>query len=283
MTSQRPFPRHGSETRYKGARNGSYPPCRCSKCQRAHTRACARRTLAHLAGTPPLYPAGPLREHVTMLVAARMSHELIARRARVSPSTIRYLMAGKSKSCLREQALRILAVTPGDWDGQCARPVDGTRRRIQAMYWMGHSLDAIIAASGIGHNTISGIANGRHTVVKTATAAGIARAYRQLSARQGGSERAAKFARARGWHGPLAWGDDIDNPEALPDTAETPDPVLNRDELAAERRDEIWLLATGGADAAEIAARVGMSPNSVRTIRAEQRTGAKRNRARAAA
>jgi hypothetical protein len=217
-TAPKPLPAHGTQTRYKGAKNGSYPPCKCDLCVRAHTNACKRRALAHLAGVPPLYPAEPLRAHVQTLEDAGMSRDLIARRATVSHATISYLMRGLGKAVRREKALRILAVQAGDFDALAERPAAGSMRRVRAMYWMGHSPLAISAASGIGENTISNIANGHQEIVQTPTALAIAAAYRALSVRQGSSYKARKRARDLGWHGPMAWDSDIDDPNAVPDT-----------------------------------------------------------------
>lgn len=213
-----PPPPHGSETRYKGARNGSYDPCRCAACTRAHSQAGTLRELAHLAGTPPLYPAEPLVVHILDLIDGGMSLDLIGRRARVSHSTVRYLVRGITKSCLRDRALRILAVQVGDFDENAERPAAGTMRRIQAMYALGHNPAVISEASGgLAPSSISAIANGHIEVVQPQTARGIATAYKTLITRQGASAKARSRARQMGWHGPLAWGADIDDPAAEPE------------------------------------------------------------------
>jgi hypothetical protein len=219
-TASRPLPDHGTQTRYKGARNGNYPPCRCTTCVRAHSLACKRRTLAHISGTPPLYPAEPLRAHVQALEAASMSRDLIARRARVSHATISYLMRGLGQSVRREKALRILAVQPGDFDALAERPVEGTMRRVRAMYYLGHAPKTIAAHARVAESTISAIANGHHDIVQTPTAAAIATTYKTLSRRRGDSWKAAARAQRLGWHGPLAWDANIDDPAARPDIDE---------------------------------------------------------------
>lgn len=263
MTSPtRPLPSHGTQTRYKGARNGSYPPCRCDACKRAHSIGCKKRTLAHLAGQPPLYPGEPLRAHVQHLIERGMSRDLIARRAHVSHATISYLIRGLTQSCRREQALRILAVTPGDFDPVAERPVAGSMRRIRAMYWMGHNPATIAARSGVGISTISHIANGHQQIVQGPVAAAIAAAYRALSTRPGTSTKARRRAIDLGWHGPLAWGGDIDDPAAQPDaTGEQTESIARKRD--GHRNDEIKHLAGFQLPAHEIARRVGLDEQDV--------------------
>lgn len=280
MTTATKIPDHGTQYRYKGARNGSWPPCRCDTCLHAHTKSCAKRTLAHLAGQPPLYPGAPIRQHIQTLQEAGMSYALIARRANVAKSTVSYLHRQLTQSCQRDKALRILAVTPGDFDAHAERPADGTTRRVRALYAIGHNHETVAAESGLHSATISHLANSRYRIVCGSTAAAVAAAYKTLSTRPGTSTKARARAAAEGWHGPLAWGSDIDNPHAQPDTADVPDPELKRDELAALRRDEIWLLATAGATDKEIARRVGVATSTVQGVRATLRTGTRRDRSK---
>lgn len=278
-------PRHGTQSRYKGARNGAWAPCRCTVCVTGHTRACSVRQLAHLGGTPPLHPAGPLVEHIQHLVDRGMSQDLIARQAGVSHSTVNYLMRGLTKSCRRELALRILAVKPGDYDPAAVRPAAGTVRRIRAMYAIGHNPKAISAAAGgLATSSISAYANGHSEIAKGASAAAIAIAYKTLSIQQGNSAKARARARQMGWHGPLAWGADIDDPTAVPDLGEHP-AELRRGELAELRKGEIEHLAACGVTTEQIWQRLNceVSLSHVRGVVHDYRTGAKRNRKQVAA
>lgn len=255
-TVVRPLPDHGTQYRYKGARNGSWPPCRCNACLRAHTQSCTKRTLAHLAGQPPLYPGAPLRQHIQTLQEAGMSYALIARRAHVAKSTVSYLHRQLTQSCQRDKALRILSVTPGDFDAVAERPADGTTRRIRALYAIGHNHETVAAASGLHSATISHLANGRYRTVCGSTAAAVTAAYKALSTRPGTSTKARARAVTEGWHGPLAWGSDIDNPDAQPDTDGIGyQPPPKRDDL---RTKEIEHLAGFGFSADTIAHQVGL-------------------------
>ncbi len=221
MTTTVKVPAHGTQYRYKGPHNGSWPPCRCDKCTRAHSQACTRRALAHLADQPPLYPAEPIRQHIRTLNDAGMSNALIARQAGVSAATVGYAMRGLTNSVQRDKALRILGVTAGDFDIHAFRPATGTTRRVRALYAIGHIPDTIAAAAGLDPTTINHLANGHYRSVVGTTAAAVAAAYKTLSVRAGTSTRTRRRAALEGWHGPLDW-DDIDNPDARPDLGEEP-------------------------------------------------------------
>ncbi len=261
-TAARKIPDHGTQSRYRGPRDKSWDPCRCDACTFAHSRACKARSLAHLAGTPPLYPGAPLRQHIQTLTDAGMSWELIARRAPVSHGTIRYLMRGLTNNCRRAQALRILAVRPGHFDPHAERPALGSMRRIRALYAIGHNPQSISEASGIGASTISNIANGHQEIVKPATAAAIHTTYRNLRTKAGTSDAARRRARRNGWHGPLAWDGNIDDPAAVPDTtgAGWDGAARKRDDL---RTLEIQHLAGFGYSAHTIAQQVGLPEKDV--------------------
>jgi AraC-like DNA-binding protein len=73
-------------------------------------------------------------------------------------------------------------------------------------------------------------------------------------------------ARREGWPDPLWWEDmgHIDDPDF--DPAAAVERELNRDELAALRRQEIAHLAAFGIPEHEIAQRLGMSPHYVHDL-----------------
>lgn len=261
-TKPRYMPPHGTQYRYRGARDGSWPGCRCDRCTTAHTRACKERDLARLRGTPARYPGGPVLDHIKMLNASGMSNDLIARQAAVSKNVVNDLVRGKTQACRRTRALRILAVQPGQFDDVAELPAAGTRRRVQALYAVGHSPVTIAAASGMSSSFVTHLANGGPTKVNGPSAAGVRTAYTQLSGVQGKSDAARRRAEEMGWPDPLWWEDlgDIDDPAFDPATVAQ---ELTRDELAALRREEIAHLASYGATPEEIAARLGVGKDLV--------------------
>jgi hypothetical protein len=253
--TSRPIPAHGTLYRYNGPRNGAWAPCRCPKCVARHSRACALRDLARLRGEPPLHPAGPLVEHIEMLVDSGMTYRLIAARANVARGTVSYLARGISKGCHRAKALRILAVQPADLDEISLRPVLGSERRVRALYAIGHGPASIAKASGLDPTTISYIANGHWSLIGGRVAFAVQRAYRLLASRPGNSAPARRRARQMGWNGPLAW-DDIDDPNEQPEVSEPYKPIAKggRDDL---RRQEIRHLLDCGESVAAIAKQMG--------------------------
>lgn len=264
MTTRK-LPPHGTQSRYKGDRKGAWPGCRCTKCKAAHNKACHQRALAHLKGEPPLYPRQPLLDHIEKLHAAGMSYSLIARRANVSDSTILYIARGLTKNTQREKALRILAVQPGDFDAVAERPTFGSRRRVQALYAIGHNPTTIAAAAGLSESTISHLANGRYQHIDGPTAAAVRIAYQKLAWVQGASRKAKARAAAQGWCSPLAWDDDIDDPNAKPEALEAykPIPLNGRDSM---RVDEIRHLLRLGESTASIARQMKANEKYIRDL-----------------
>jgi DNA-binding CsgD family transcriptional regulator len=260
-TGTKTIPPHGTQYRYKG-RPGVWPGCRCTKCTRAHTLACTQRALAHLRGEPPLHPAGPVIAHIRHLNETGMSTDLVARRAGVSPNTLSYLLRGLTKTCRRTNALKILAVQPGDFDDVAEVPSLGSRRRLQALYALGHSPRTLAAATKLCPSSVTHIANGKVAKVDAATANAISQAYVSLSAVEGSSDAARRRATQMGWRDPLWWEDmgHLDDPTFDPATAERP---LNFHERAELRATEILHLASYGATPEEIADRLGIGRDYV--------------------
>jgi DNA-binding CsgD family transcriptional regulator len=271
-------PEHGTPYRYKGPRNGTWEPCRCTRCTRAHTKACSLRALAHLNGQPPLHPAGPVLDHIKTLNASGMRNDLIARRAGVAASTINYVTRGVTKQMQRENALKILAVLPGDFDDTSYRPALGSMRRVRALYAIGQNSATIAATAGIDTATVSSIANGHYQQLSGRVDRAIATAYQRLRLTPGTSRNAKRIAQRNNWPSPIAWDGNIDDPTAEPDLEDPPEPFISRDELARQRREEIWLLRTASVPPEEIAARLGVTPGTVRVAITEFRTGKKKDR-----
>lgn len=211
-------PPHGSEARYKGTRNGSRPPCRCTPCIRGNRLAGIRRERVRLAGESNLTPVPVLAAHVNILIDSGMSQCGIARTAGVSQSTISNIVAGKLRSCLRSKGERILAVRPATIDDQSNKPVLGSARRLQALYAIGHGGTAIAARFDIHRSTVAQIVNGRYGEVNGFIAAQIRDIYTAMSGSPGTSTNALYRARQEGWAPPAAWDDDrLDDPQARPE------------------------------------------------------------------
>jgi hypothetical protein len=94
-------------------------------------------------------------------------------------------------------------------------PSIGAARRIQALYAIGWTGDAIGAELGVGRDRVRQIAS--RPRVRTATAAAVADLYRRLSNTPGPSRVTEGNARSRGYVPPIGWDDDtLDDPDAQP-------------------------------------------------------------------
>ncbi|MGW3492014.1 hypothetical protein [Streptomyces sp. NPDC001054] len=277
MNADHTPPRHGARARYLRG-------CRCEGCRRAHYRYMSRYRLERERGTIRRVPVGPVAEHISRLTAEGWSCAQIAAAANCSESSVRSAARRQYATMRADLAARILAARPTLATAGPRTNVAsvGTIRRVQALTALGYSLREISAASGIVRTALGHIITHEHPVITAQHARSIAALYRAWSTRQGTNTRARNRALALGWHGPLAW-DDIDDPNATPWTGE--DPHLNRNELAAVRRQEIEHLAGFGLGAEEIAARLGddIAVSTVKGILADLRNGPRDRRKEVAA
>jgi hypothetical protein len=91
----------------------------------------------------------------------------------------------------------------------------GTRRRVEALAWMGWTVRDIAQRAGIPRTSLTHLASGRP--VSHAVALGVACVYDDLAGVQGTSAHARSKARRYRYAPPAAWDDDtIDDPNAHP-------------------------------------------------------------------
>lgn len=252
-TGTKPLPPHGTTARYQGNRTGTRPPCKCRPCLNAHRRACAERELAHLKGEPPRRDIEPVRQHILSLLAAGMSHTQIAIAAGLSRGSVLNVARAKNPTCNRKTATRILAVRPRIVRDTDRLPAVGTRRRLQALYAMGHGSLVLGPLVGLTNTSIQNLLYERTEDVTAATYKAVRAAYRQLAATPGDSRRARASARAGGWAPPAAWDDNIDDPAAVANHGEE----VAR--YAAIAEDATWLMETQRYTRRDAAARLGIS------------------------
>lgn len=181
--------------------------CRCDVCKAANTRKVKEY---RLRGPQSIDPA-PVRDHVTLLRAAGMSQNTIAKKAGLSISTINRFVYPKyyGKRMLRHNAAKILAIKPGE-DPQEIVSAIPTQRRIRALMWMGWDQDSITERSGISSSVLCAVSTGRRKHVRISTHNSMKRLYDEISMIHGPSERVAKWAEHRRWLPPLAWDDPDD-------------------------------------------------------------------------
>ncbi|MFS4103831.1 hypothetical protein [Streptomyces sp. PD-S100-1] len=174
-----------------------------------------------MSGRPVRIPAAPVAAHVRALLDAGMGWTRITQAAHCSTSTIARILNGQ-ELMRRTAAERILAVNYRPAPG---RTVDatGTRRRIQALLAVGHTIVGIATESSVDHSVINDILNGCENV-RGMTADRIAAAYDWLAQQPPTTDRKSsatvsrKRAQREGWAPPICWNDDhIDDPTATPD------------------------------------------------------------------
>lgn len=254
------LPDHGTYSRYVG--HG----CLCEPCRDAGRSYRRRLGYDHSNGVRRLIDNTQARAHAERLTARHWTREQIAVAAGVSEGAIVDLLSGRSRKTKRTTVAAILNI-PLDQKPPIPRGMAdaaGTRRRLQALMVLGHSMAEVARRVGVGVSSLEQTAAGRWDMIRTTTAVKVARIYRDLSLTPAPpsrhAEQARNFAMAQGWHGPMAW-DDIDDPACEPEPCGVAGPRhIHRDDVAE--------LVGRGLDDAEIGRRLGVSERTVLRARA---------------
>ncbi|MFJ6566265.1 hypothetical protein ACIQNU_02505 [Streptomyces sp. NPDC091292] len=252
------LPDHGTYSRYHGG-------CRCKECCDAGRSYRLRLSYDRINGVARRVDATQVRVHLERLIARGWTQYQIAAAASLHQATVSVVLGG-SPMVYRKTASAILGIRLDQAPPVPRGMVDGagTRRRLQALMVLGHSLADVARRAGAPPSSLQQTADGRWTTIRAATATSVARVYRQLSTSPAPPTRAAEQARnhaqAHGWHGPMAWAD-IDDPACIPD----PDsPSAPRHLHAAD----VAELVTQGLDDDAIGRRLGVSSRTVLRARA---------------
>lgn len=268
-TAVREAPHHRNLTCVKQYR------CRLPQCV-ARIQAYERRRYRQKGyGTwQPLVDAEPVRQHIAALRDAGHSVTAIQKKARVSSATLaRILYDGVNPRAERirpDVANRILAlpVQPAAVTPHTIIDGTGTRRRLQALIAMGWTCRALATRLGIHPRQVEHLVSSER--VLASTAARVAERYRVLQTCQPGdhgvpsrSQNLARNIAARnGWHGPLAW-DNIDDPDAEPDTGGADSGAASRRRRVNADPARVARLTAQGMTAAQIAREIGCHKRTV--------------------
>lgn len=163
-----------------------------------------------------LVPSGPVLDHIARLRDLGWTWPEISRKAGLGYTSVWKIWTTRPPRVRPDTARGVLALplvaSPS------LRGVDstGSRRRVQALAWMGWTSGRVAEAAGISPNSILGlITPGRR--ISRRNAAAIDAVYRRWAHVQGPSRLVAGKARARGLAPPAAWDEDtIDDPRARP-------------------------------------------------------------------
>lgn len=215
-------------------------------------------------GLHGLVDPAPVLEHLADLRSLGWTWEQIGHAAGTSPHMPRDLHHGIYRRLRRESADALLAVPLAPAASRRGRDSTGTRRRVQALAWMGWPAREIARRAGCPVSTLRTlILPGRR--ISYDLAARVARVYEQLHMTPGLSRGAAGKARGMGFAPPLAWDPDtIDDPDARPDLGER---VPRRVSVVEDAQE---LLGLGYTDEV-VAARLGVQVPSVKKYMSEQR------------
>lgn len=245
--------------------------CRCYTCARAVSEYNAERERLIAYGRwQPYVDAGPVRDHVRLLMSAGIGRRTIVRAAGVSEGGLSKLLYGTAGGApsIRvrpETAERLLSLKPSLDLVADGTPIDatGTRRRLQALVAIGWPQAALAARLRWTPANFHRMLHAPRVSARTARAArALYDDLWNVSPTEHGhaSPRAASRARnlacRNGWPPPAAWDDDsIDHPGAAPDRG-----AAGRTSATAENAVE---LAGQGFNRDQIAERLGVTVKAV--------------------
>ncbi len=236
-------------------------------------------------GIRRLTDAAPVADHIRRLNERGMTLRTIAAAAEVDFHAIRCILSGERRQTRTSTADRILAVqyhVPAFTDRPGVQPrvsATGTIRRLRALLALGWRYQDINSAGGCA-NARCLMRQGRW--VEKATHDAVAKAYRELSGRQGPSSHTRTVALNRGYLSPAYWDDidldpepELDNVHVLGRGREVDEVVVQRildgdysiagDATKAERIEVVARWQALGRSLSSLEAATGWRPDRYRT------------------
>lgn len=154
--------------------------------------------------------------HITRLRDLGWTWERIGAAAGISHAIPYGLGTGRYRRVLAETERALLAVPLEPMVSHHGIDSCGTRRRVQALAWMGWPGEVVAVRAGIRPSALRTLIL-PYRRISSAAAARVAAVYDELSHLPGPSTLAAGKARGLGHAPPAAWDDDtIDDPKARP-------------------------------------------------------------------
>lgn len=256
--ARRPIPAHGTYARANGS-SGYREPCHCEPCTEIKRRSNKRWKVNSARGINCTTDATAARQHLAMLRETR-TWASISAACGLAESGLLLIASGRRKTINVRTHSRILAVQPlGKPDPSMPVAALGSRRRLQALACVGHSVRTLAAECRVSKPSIHDIIHGLQPTVRRDAAERIAAAYERLAFRPPAvskhTTRTRNIAVANGWHGPLAW-DDIDDPAVQPEQTAPYEPATKY-ERDPDKRAEIEHLYLLGESVPSIAKQLG--------------------------
>ena len=166
-----------------------------------------------LLGNGGLTDPAPARARVLELRALGWTYQQISAAAGVANWTPIRLVDGRYARIRVSTATAVLSVRPAVVESPLGVDATGTRRRVQALAWMGWPGADVSVRAGLKPRSLTELlGQGRVSVRVAERVRGV---YGELAGTRGPSVMAASQARRLGFAPPAA-SDDIDNPEARP-------------------------------------------------------------------
>jgi hypothetical protein len=160
--------------------------------------------------------AGPARAHVESLRELGWTWVQIAEAAGTSTYVPHRVGVGRTRHLWPESERALLAVPLVPRDSHRGVDSAGTRRRVQALSWMGWPCAEVAGRAGTTGRTLATLILPSRRISYD-LARRVADVYEELSCTPGPSRVAAGKARRLGFAPPMAWDDErIDDPKARP-------------------------------------------------------------------
>jgi AraC-like DNA-binding protein len=205
-------PQHGERRCYMAG-------CRRPECRAANSTYNKQYRVAQYGKGNRRVDAAPYTDLVRTYVDVGWSRAQLAKRTGVSETTIVHLVAGKLARINPDVAsgLDKLPAAPSTPDGRAFVDATGTVRRGRALFRIGHQIDDMAAELDLNPDTLSRILNREGGYVLASTAHNMTALYKRLRWTPGKLLGNRTRAIKRGWHGPMAWDGNIDDPQCKPD------------------------------------------------------------------
>lgn len=160
--------------------------------------------------------AGPTRDHVAALRSLGWTWQAIGNAAGLSNYVAHHIGNSTSKRVLPESERAILGIPLTPYDSQRSVDSAGTRRRVQALAWMGWTCAEVARRAGTTESTLRTLMLPSRRI-SYRLARQVAAVYDDLSMKTGPSKAAAGQARGFGFAPPMAWNDHtINDPNTKP-------------------------------------------------------------------
>jgi hypothetical protein len=204
-------------------------------------------------------PAERAREHVQALRTLGWTYVQIAERAGTSTWVPHRAATGQTRWLWMDREAALLSVPLEPRASHRGVESTGTRRRVQALAWMGWPCREVASRADTTQRSLATLIL-PHRRISFALAQRVADVYADLSGTRGPSKTAAGKARGAGFAPPLAWDEDtIDDPAAVPNFGEVERGAVVVDEEAKH-------LLGFGISRHEVARRLSVSEERIRRV-----------------